>query len=54
MCFPIPRVPQEFRDPLDLPVRKAREEPEESPVLLEAVELPEREYVFHFVSTNMI
>lgn len=38
------RVLQEFRDPQDLLVRRAREEPEESLVLQEAVEPPERGY----------
>lgn len=45
------RVLQEFKDPQDLLVRRAREEPEESLVLLEAVEPPEREYVSHLIST---
>lgn len=38
------RVLLEFKDPQDLLVRRAREEPEESLVLLEPVELPERGY----------
>lgn len=38
------RVPLEFKDPQDLLVRRAREEPEESLVPLEPVELPERGY----------
>lgn len=51
------RVPLEFKDPLDLLVRRAREEPEESLVPLEPVELPEREYasllIFIFYTTAM-
>lgn len=39
------RVLQEFRDPLVLLVRRAREEPEESLVLQVAVESLESEYV---------
>lgn len=38
------RVPLEFKDPQDLLVRRAKEEPEESLVPLEPVELPERGY----------
>lgn len=38
------RVLLEFKDPQDLLVRRAREEPEESLVPLEHVELPERGY----------
>lgn len=45
------RVLLEFKDPLDLLVRRAREEPEESPVLQEAVELPEREYASCLIFT---
>ena len=44
MCV-FSRVPQDFRDPQDLPVRRAREEPEESPVLEEPVEHLESVYV---------
>lgn len=40
------RVPLEFKDPQDLLVRRAREEPEASLVPLEPVEFPEREYAF--------
>lgn len=47
----LPRVLLEFKDPLDLLVRRAREEQEESPVLQEAVELPEREYASHLIFT---
>ena len=43
------RVLQEFRDPQDLPVRRAREEQEESLVLQEPVELLEREYASHLI-----
>ena len=43
------RVLQEFRDPQDLLVRRAREEQEESLALQEAVELPEREYASHLI-----
>lgn len=46
------RVPLEFKDPPDLLVRKAREDPEESLAPLEPVELPERGYesqlILHF------
>lgn len=45
------RVLQEFKDPQDLLVRRAREEQEESQVLQEAVELLEREYVSHLIFT---
>lgn len=38
------RVPLEFKDPQDLLVRRAKEEPEESLVLLEPVEFRERGY----------
>lgn len=38
------RVPLEFKDPQDLLVRRAREEPEGSLVLLEPVEHLERGY----------
>lgn len=47
----LPRVLLEFKDPLDLLVRRAREEQEESPVLPEAVELPEREYASCLIFT---
>lgn len=43
------RVFQEFRDPLDLLVRRAREEPEESLVLQEPVVALEREYASHWI-----
>lgn len=46
------RVLQEFRDPQDLLVRRAREEQEESLVLQEAVELLEREYASHLIFTT--
>lgn len=46
------RVLLEFKDPQDLLVRRAREDPEESLVPLESVELPERGYesqlILHF------
>lgn len=49
MCV-ISRVPQEFKDPQDLLVRRAREEPEESLVLQESVDPLEREYVtYHHI-----
>lgn len=53
LCLPcvFSRVLQEFRDPQDLLVRRAREEQEESQVLQEAVELLEREYVSHLIFT---
>lgn len=41
----VSRVLQEFRDPQDLLVRRAREDQEESLVLQEAVEFPESVYV---------
>lgn len=50
MCV-FSRVLQEYKDPLDLLVRRAREEPEESLVLQESVELPEREYASHLIFT---
>lgn len=40
------RVLQEFRDPQDLPVRRAREDQEESLVLPDLVEPPENVYAF--------
>lgn len=57
ICIPcvivcvLSRVPQEFKDPQDLLVRRAREDLEESPVLQEAVELLEREYASHLIFT---
>lgn len=45
------RVLLEFKDHLDLLVRRAREDQEESLVLQEAVELPEREYASHLIFT---
>ena len=47
--FVFPRVPQEFKDPQDLLVRRAREEPEESLVLQEAVDLLESVYVSYLI-----
>lgn len=44
-------MPLEFKDPQDLLVRRAREEPEASLVPLEPVELPEREYAFQLIFT---
>lgn len=49
--FVLCRVLLEFRDPLEHLVRKAREEPEESLVLQEAVEPLESEYASHLILT---
>lgn len=43
------RVPLEFKDPQDLLVRRAREDPEASLVPLEPVVLLEREYAFQLI-----
>lgn len=45
------RVPLEFKDPQDLPVRRAREEPEESLDPPVPVEVPEREYASRLIYT---
>lgn len=47
--FAFSRVLQEFKDPQDLLVRRAREEQEESLVLEEPVELLESEYASHLI-----
>lgn len=48
------RALQEFKEPPDHPVRKAREDPEESLELQEPVELLENEYAFHFLLSSLL
>jgi len=50
--FVFSRVLQVFRDPQDLPVRKAREEPEESLVRQEVVEPLESVYASLLIFTK--